>query len=87
MRTTSRSWCVRVVSRGSEHVRAIHLSRSERHFEKCRSTLDAPILFESIRRFPKPDAFRRMIADAGFANARAEPMLGGLVCIWSGWKI
>ena len=44
-------------------------------------------LVESIRRFPKPDAFRRMIADAGFANARVEPMLGGLVCIWSGWRI
>jgi demethylmenaquinone methyltransferase / 2-methoxy-6-polyprenyl-1,4-benzoquinol methylase len=44
-------------------------------------------LVESIRRFPRPDAFRRMIADAGFANAKVEPMLGGLVCIWSGWKI
>ena len=44
-------------------------------------------LVESIRRFPKPDAFRAMIADAGFANAKVEPMLGGLVCIWSGWKI
>ena len=44
-------------------------------------------LVESIRRFPKPDAFRRMIADAGFASAKVEPMLGGLVCIWSGWKI
>ncbi len=44
-------------------------------------------LVESIRRFPKPDAFRQMIADAGFANAKAAPMLGGLVCIWSGWKI
>jgi demethylmenaquinone methyltransferase/2-methoxy-6-polyprenyl-1,4-benzoquinol methylase len=44
-------------------------------------------LVESIRRFPKPDAFRRMIADAGFANAKVEPMLGGLVCIWSGWRI
>ena len=44
-------------------------------------------LVESIRRFPKPDDFRRMIADADFANARVEPMLGGLVCIWSGWKI
>ena len=31
--------------------------------------------------------FQAMIADAGFANARTEPMLGGLVCIWSGWKI
>jgi demethylmenaquinone methyltransferase/2-methoxy-6-polyprenyl-1,4-benzoquinol methylase len=44
-------------------------------------------LVESIRRFPKPEAFQRMIAEAGFANARVEPMLGGLVCIWSGWKI
>ena len=44
-------------------------------------------LVESIRRFPKPDAFRAMIADAGFAQARVEPMLGGLVCIWSSWKL
>ena len=44
-------------------------------------------LVESIRRFPTPGAFRDMIAAAGFANAKAEPMLGGLVCIWSGWKI
>jgi demethylmenaquinone methyltransferase/2-methoxy-6-polyprenyl-1,4-benzoquinol methylase len=44
-------------------------------------------LVESIRRFPKPDDFRRMIAEAGFANTKAEPMLGGLVCIWSGWKV
>ena len=44
-------------------------------------------LVESIRRFPKPDAFRAMIAEAGFASTRVEPMLGGLVCIWSGWKI
>jgi demethylmenaquinone methyltransferase / 2-methoxy-6-polyprenyl-1,4-benzoquinol methylase len=44
-------------------------------------------LVESIRRFPKPEAFQRMIAEAGFSQARTEPMLGGLVCIWSGWKI
>jgi len=44
-------------------------------------------LVESIRRFPRPNAFRRMIADAGFARAAAEPMLGGLVTIHSGWKI
>ena len=44
-------------------------------------------LVESIRRFPKPDAFRTMVANAGFTQARVEPMLGGLVCIWSGWKI
>jgi demethylmenaquinone methyltransferase/2-methoxy-6-polyprenyl-1,4-benzoquinol methylase len=44
-------------------------------------------LVESIRRFPKPEAFRRMVADAGFVRATAEPMLGGLVNIHSGWKI
>lgn len=44
-------------------------------------------LVESIRRFPKPEQFRRMIAEAGFAQTRAEPMFGGLVCIHSGWRI
>jgi demethylmenaquinone methyltransferase/2-methoxy-6-polyprenyl-1,4-benzoquinol methylase len=44
-------------------------------------------LVESIRRFPKPEQFRKMIADAGFDQTKAEPILGGLVCIWSGWKI
>ena len=44
-------------------------------------------LVESIRRFPKPEEFRRMVAEAGFQQTRVEPMLGGLVCIWSGWKI
>ncbi|MEO7634472.1 MAG: class I SAM-dependent methyltransferase [Sphingomicrobium sp.] len=44
-------------------------------------------LVESIQRFPRPEAFRAMIAAAGFARASAEPMLGGLVTIHSGWKI
>jgi demethylmenaquinone methyltransferase/2-methoxy-6-polyprenyl-1,4-benzoquinol methylase len=44
-------------------------------------------LVESIRRFPKPEQFRRMIADAGFAQTKADPILGGLVCIWSGWNL
>ena len=44
-------------------------------------------LVESIRRFPRPEAFRRMIAETGFVRAAAEPMLGGLVTIHSGWKI
>jgi demethylmenaquinone methyltransferase / 2-methoxy-6-polyprenyl-1,4-benzoquinol methylase len=44
-------------------------------------------LVESIRRFPRPNAFKAMIAEAGFARAAAEPMLGGLVTIHSGWKI
>ena len=44
-------------------------------------------LVESIRRFPRPNAFRAMVANAGFTRASAEPMLGGLVTIHSGWKI
>jgi demethylmenaquinone methyltransferase/2-methoxy-6-polyprenyl-1,4-benzoquinol methylase len=44
-------------------------------------------LVESIRRFPRPEAFRKLVADAGFVRAAAEPMLGGLVTIHSGWKI
>ncbi|HEX3424090.1 MAG TPA: class I SAM-dependent methyltransferase [Sphingomicrobium sp.] len=44
-------------------------------------------LIESIRRFPRPGAFRLMISEAGFVRAAAEPMLGGLVTIHSGWKI
>jgi demethylmenaquinone methyltransferase / 2-methoxy-6-polyprenyl-1,4-benzoquinol methylase len=44
-------------------------------------------LVESIRRFPRPAAFRAMVSDAGFVRAAAEPMLGGLVTIHSGWKI
>ena len=44
-------------------------------------------LVESIRRFPRPAAFKAMIADAGFVRVNAEPMLGGLVTIHSGWKI
>ena len=44
-------------------------------------------LVESIRRFPRPPAFKAMITDAGFVRAAAEPMLGGLVTIHSGWKI
>jgi demethylmenaquinone methyltransferase/2-methoxy-6-polyprenyl-1,4-benzoquinol methylase len=44
-------------------------------------------LVESIRRFPRPNAFKAMVTKAGFIRAAAEPMLGGLVTIHSGWKI
>ena len=43
-------------------------------------------LVESIRRFPRPEAFRQMVTDAGFGQVKAEPMIGGLVTIHSGWK-
>ena len=44
-------------------------------------------LVESIRRFPDMEAFKAMIGAAGFVQVKAEPILGGLVAIHSGWKI
>jgi demethylmenaquinone methyltransferase / 2-methoxy-6-polyprenyl-1,4-benzoquinol methylase len=44
-------------------------------------------LIESIERFPDMPAFAAMIAKAGFSNVRAQPILGGLVAIHSGWKL
>jgi demethylmenaquinone methyltransferase / 2-methoxy-6-polyprenyl-1,4-benzoquinol methylase len=44
-------------------------------------------LIESIRRFPDMPRFEAMVAQAGFVRTRAEPLLGGLVAIHSGWKI
>jgi demethylmenaquinone methyltransferase/2-methoxy-6-polyprenyl-1,4-benzoquinol methylase len=44
-------------------------------------------LVESIRRFPKMQAFRQMIEEAGFRSTSVEPILGGLVAIHGGWKI
>ncbi|HEY0111610.1 MAG TPA: class I SAM-dependent methyltransferase [Allosphingosinicella sp.] len=43
-------------------------------------------LVESIRRFPNRESFKAMIARAGFTQVKAEPILGGLVAIHSGWK-
>jgi demethylmenaquinone methyltransferase/2-methoxy-6-polyprenyl-1,4-benzoquinol methylase len=43
-------------------------------------------LVESIERFPDMAAFARMIEAAGFTQVKAEPILGGLVAIHSGWK-
>jgi demethylmenaquinone methyltransferase / 2-methoxy-6-polyprenyl-1,4-benzoquinol methylase len=44
-------------------------------------------LIESIERFPTMPEFAAMIGRAGFARVRAEPILGGLVAIHSGWKL
>jgi demethylmenaquinone methyltransferase/2-methoxy-6-polyprenyl-1,4-benzoquinol methylase len=44
-------------------------------------------LVESIRRFPSMERFAGMIRAAGFDRVRAEPILGGLVAIHSGWKV
>jgi demethylmenaquinone methyltransferase/2-methoxy-6-polyprenyl-1,4-benzoquinol methylase len=44
-------------------------------------------LVESIRRFPRSPAFRKMIEEAGFERTSFETILGGLVAIHSGWKL
>ena len=44
-------------------------------------------LIESIERFPDMARFAGMIEAAGFRNVKAEPILGGLVAIHSGWRI
>ena len=44
-------------------------------------------LVELIRRFPRVAQFKQMIAEAGFAQPSAEPILGGLVAIHGGWRI
>jgi demethylmenaquinone methyltransferase/2-methoxy-6-polyprenyl-1,4-benzoquinol methylase len=44
-------------------------------------------LIESIERFPSMPSFAAMIGRAGFAQVKAEPILGGLVAIHSGWKL
>ncbi|MFN2259609.1 MAG: class I SAM-dependent methyltransferase [Parasphingopyxis sp.] len=44
-------------------------------------------LVESIRRFPDMAAFESLVRDAGFVQTKAEPLLGGLVAIHSGWRI
>ncbi|HLH87732.1 MAG TPA: bifunctional demethylmenaquinone methyltransferase/2-methoxy-6-polyprenyl-1,4-benzoquinol methylase UbiE [Xanthobacteraceae bacterium] len=44
-------------------------------------------LVESIRRFPKPQAFAAMISAAGFRRVSARPLSGGIVALHSGWRL
>jgi len=44
-------------------------------------------LVESIRRFPKPEAFAAMMRAAGFARASHRLMSGGIVALHSGWRL
>jgi len=44
-------------------------------------------LVESIRKFPKPKEFVRMIEAAGFRRASFRPMTGGVVALHSGWRL
>jgi demethylmenaquinone methyltransferase/2-methoxy-6-polyprenyl-1,4-benzoquinol methylase len=44
-------------------------------------------LVESIRRFPRPQAFADMIAGAGFRRVQFRPVTGGIVALHSGWRL
>ena len=44
-------------------------------------------LVESIRRFPRPEAFAAMLRAAGFARISFQPMSGGIVTLHSGWRL
>jgi len=44
-------------------------------------------LVESIRRFPRPDAFAAMLRAAGFARVSYKVMSGGIVALHSGWRL
>ena len=44
-------------------------------------------LVESIRRFPRPEAFAEMMRGAGFARVSFQRMTGGIVALHSGWRL
>ena len=44
-------------------------------------------LVESIRRFPKPEAFAGMMRAAGFRRVSYRRMSGGIVALHSGWRL
>jgi demethylmenaquinone methyltransferase / 2-methoxy-6-polyprenyl-1,4-benzoquinol methylase len=44
-------------------------------------------LVESIRKFPKPQAFAKMIEAAGFRRVSYTSMTAGVVALHSGWKL
>ena len=44
-------------------------------------------LVESIRQFPRPDAFADMMRAAGFGRVSFQRMTGGIVALHSGWRL
>jgi demethylmenaquinone methyltransferase / 2-methoxy-6-polyprenyl-1,4-benzoquinol methylase len=44
-------------------------------------------LVESIRRFPKPNEFAGMMRAAGFSHVSHRLMSGGIVALYSGWRL
>jgi demethylmenaquinone methyltransferase / 2-methoxy-6-polyprenyl-1,4-benzoquinol methylase len=44
-------------------------------------------LVESIRKFPRPNAFAEMMRTAGFSRANWQTLSGGIVALHSGWRL
>jgi demethylmenaquinone methyltransferase/2-methoxy-6-polyprenyl-1,4-benzoquinol methylase len=44
-------------------------------------------LVESIRKFPRPNAFAEMMRAAGFSRANWQSLSGGIVALHSGWRL
>jgi demethylmenaquinone methyltransferase / 2-methoxy-6-polyprenyl-1,4-benzoquinol methylase len=44
-------------------------------------------LVESIRKFPRPNAFAEMIRSAGFSRVSWQSLSGGIVALHSGWRL
>ena len=44
-------------------------------------------LVESIRQFPRPNAFAEMISAAGFSRVSWQTLSGGIVALHSGWRV
>ena len=44
-------------------------------------------LVESIRKFPRAEAFADEVGDAGFARVAIERLSGGVAALHSGWKV
>jgi demethylmenaquinone methyltransferase / 2-methoxy-6-polyprenyl-1,4-benzoquinol methylase len=44
-------------------------------------------LVESIRKFPRPNAFAEMIGRAGFSRVNWQSFSGGIVALHSGWRL
>jgi demethylmenaquinone methyltransferase/2-methoxy-6-polyprenyl-1,4-benzoquinol methylase len=44
-------------------------------------------LVESIRQFPKPNAFAEMLRSAGFSHVSWQSLSGGIVALHSGWRL
>jgi demethylmenaquinone methyltransferase/2-methoxy-6-polyprenyl-1,4-benzoquinol methylase len=44
-------------------------------------------LVESIRKFPRPNAFAEMIQAAGFSRVSWQSLSGGIVALHSGWRL